>query len=84
MLPHPDAVRKITALRDQERLRDVAQQRRAANPGATARSWPDPIEVSAAGRAPPAHSSGDVRAWRDADAPDILTSEWLLEVGGYT
>ena len=40
MLPHPETVRKITALHDQERLRDIAQQRRATSPNARARSRP--------------------------------------------
>ena len=40
MLPHPETVRKITALHYQERLRDVAQHRRAANPEERARSRP--------------------------------------------
>jgi hypothetical protein len=44
MLPHPDTARRIMELRDQERLRDVAQQRRAADPkvracSRTTRSW---------------------------------------------
>jgi hypothetical protein len=40
MLPHPETIRKITALHDQDRQRDVAQQRRAASPKSPAHSRP--------------------------------------------
>jgi hypothetical protein len=40
MLPHPDTVRRISVLHDQERLRDVAQQHRAASSKAGSRSRP--------------------------------------------
>jgi hypothetical protein len=42
VLPHPDTVRKITALRYKERLRDAVQQRRAAGPKPRSCSWPTP------------------------------------------
>jgi hypothetical protein len=38
MLPHPETVRKINALRNQERLQDVTRQRCATDPGAGAPS----------------------------------------------
>jgi hypothetical protein len=38
MLPHPETVRKISALRHQERLREVAQQRCADSPAGRGRS----------------------------------------------
>ena len=40
MLPHPMTARKIAELQFQERLRDVAQQRRAAGAEPRARSRP--------------------------------------------
>jgi hypothetical protein len=39
MLPHPETVRKINALRNQERLQDVTRQRCAIGPDAGALSW---------------------------------------------
>ena len=38
MLPHPETVKKINALRNQERLQDITRQRHAINPGAGAPS----------------------------------------------
>lgn len=40
MLPHPDMVRRITELHNEERRRDVAQQRRNASSKTRERSRP--------------------------------------------
>ena len=67
MLPHPDTVRRITELHDQERLRAVAHQQLAV--GANTRAHPRPVRAWSTWPAALSRlTRGIRRAWRDAGA----------------
>jgi hypothetical protein len=73
MLPHPDTVIKIAALRCQERLDEIARQRCAlsVNPGARTT---DPDGETRSSGGPPAQT---IDPRRDSGIRNILAGTWL-------